>query len=328
MIFLNAVEVEQALPMRDLIAAMKDAYLALSTGHVELPLRTRITVGNKENIALFMPAYLNHGNQQGLCLKSVSVFPGNSEVGLPTIHAAVVVFNPDTGQIEALLEGGMLTSLRTGAASGAATDILSRKESRVGAIFGAGAQGRTQLRAVCSVRELEQIWIYDLNRESAQMFVEELSGQGPIPEDLRIAESPREAVNNADIICAATTSKDPVFNSKDIKPGAHINGIGSYTPDMIEIPPEALQNAGVFVGSKQGVLAEAGEIRAAIERELIAEDQLIELGEVLAKQKPGRKSARQVTVFKSVGVAVQDVAAALLVLRNAREKGIGKELAW
>ena len=205
MLFLNAAEVEEALPMRDLIAAMKDAYAALSAGHVELPLRTKLTVGNEENIALFMPAYLYHGDQQGLCLKSVAVFPGNSESGLPIIHAAVLVFNPDTGQIEAFLEGGKLTALRTGAASGAATDILSRKESRVGAIFGAGVQGRTQLSAICSVRQLERVWIFDPNQERAQRFVEELSGQHPNLQDLRIANSPKEAVKDADIICAATT---------------------------------------------------------------------------------------------------------------------------
>jgi len=328
MLFLNAAEVEQVLPMGELIPVMKDAYAALSAGQVDLPLRTRISVGHEKNVALFMPAYLNLGTHQGLCLKSVSVFPGNIDKGLPTIHAAVLVLDPDTGKIEAVLEGGRLTALRTGAASGAATDLLSRKDSRVGAIFGAGAQGRTQLLAICSVRELEQVWISDLHQESAQKFVEELSGQGPIPEDLRIAKSPREAVNNADIICTATTSKVPVFNSKDIKPGVHINGIGSYTPDMIEIPPEIFGDAGIFVGSKQGVLAEAGEILVAIDQNLITEDQLVELGEVILSQKAGRTELGQVTVFKSVGVAVQDAAAALLGLRNARENQIGKELSW
>jgi alanine dehydrogenase len=328
MLFLNAAEVKQALPMGELIAVMKDAFAALSTGDIELPLRTRITVGQDKNAALFMPAYLDLGNQQGLCLKSVSVFPGNSEKGLPTIHAAVIVLDPDTGTVEAVIEGASLTALRTGAASGAATDLLSREDSRVGAIFGAGAQGRTQLEAICSVRELEHAYIYDTNQESAQRFVEELSGQDPFPKDLRIAKSPKDAVRNADIICTATTSKVPVFNSMDIKPGVHINGIGSYTPEMIEIPPEIFGDASIFVGSKQGVLAEAGEILVAIDQNLITKDQLVELGEVILSQKPGRTDQDQITVFKSVGVAVQDAAASLLGLKNAREKGIGKELSW
>ncbi|RLD00812.1 MAG: hypothetical protein DRI46_06345 [Chloroflexi bacterium] len=328
MLFLNAAEVEQALPMGELIAIMKDAYAALSAGDVELPLRTRISVGHEDNIALFMPAYLNLGSQEGLCLKSVSVFPGNIEKGLPTIHAAVLALDPGTGKVEAILEGGRLTALRTGAASGAATDLLSRKDSRIGAIFGAGAQGRTQLQAICSVRDLEQVWIYDTNQESIQKFIEEMSGQDPIPKDLRIARTPKEAVRNADIICTATTSKEPVFSTTDIKPGVHINGIGSYTPDMIEIPPDIFGDAGIFVGSKRGALAEAGEILAAIDQKLIKQDQLVELGEVILSQKTGRTAQVQVTVFKSVGVAVQDVAATLLGLKNARDKGIGIELAW
>lgn len=328
MLFLNAAEVLQALPMGELIEVMKDAYAALSAGQVEIPLRTRIAVGQEINVALFMPAYLNLGNQQGLCLKSVSVFPGNIEKGLPTIHAAVLALDPETGSIEAVIEGASLTALRTGAASGAATDLLSREDSRVGAIFGAGAQGRTQLQAICTVRELEQVYIFDTNQVSAQQLVKESAGQDPIPQDVRIAGSPEEAVKNADIICAATTSKVPVFNSRDLKPGVHINGIGSFTPDMIEIPPEIFPDSAIFVGSKQGVMAEAGEILTAIAQNLITEDQLVELGEVILSQKTGRSDPDQITVFKSVGVAVQDAAASLLGLKNAREKGIGTELTW
>jgi ornithine cyclodeaminase len=328
MLILNSSEVEQALPMQDLIDAMKTAYIALSAGHVDLPLRTKIAVGDTQNMALFMPAYLNHEDQEGLCLKTVSVFPGNTELGLPTIHAAVVVINSRTGQIEAILEGSRLTALRTGAASGAATELLSLKKSCTGAIIGAGVQGRTQLSAICSVRNLERVWVYDKDEDRALNYVNELMGRNPIPKDLRVASTPKEAVQDADIICTATTSTEPVFNSDDLKPGVHINGIGSYTPEMVEIPPGAFQGAGVFVGSKFGVLSEAGDILAAIEQGLIVEDQLVELGEVLTQQKVGRTSPDQVTVFKSVGIAIQDCSAAILVLKKARELSIGKHLEW
>ena len=328
MLFLNAAEVEASLPMLEAISAMKDAYRALSAGSVDLPLRTRISVEDEDGAVLFMPAYLKHTGQQAMCLKTVAVFPRNVGRNIPTIHAAVVVLNPITGQIEALLEGSRLTAIRTGAASGAATDLLAREDSPVGAIFGAGAQGRTQLQAICSVRRLERVWIFDPNQENALKFVEEFSGKGPIPKDLRIADSPEQAVKDADLICTATTATTPVFSDEDLKPGVHINGVGSYTPEMIEIPLQTIKRAAVYVGSKQGVLAEAGEILAAIDQGLLGADKLVELGEVINQNKPGRIDQDQITLFKSVGVAVQDAAAAFLVLKNARKMNIGSELSW
>jgi len=328
MLFLNAAEVEAALPMLEAISAMKDAYRALSTGSVDLPLRTRISVKDEDGVVLFMPAYLNHVDQQVMCLKTVAVFPRNVGRNIPTIHSAVVVLNAVTGQIEAFLEGGRLTAIRTGAASGAATDLLAREDSQVGAVFGAGVQGRTQLQAICSVRTLERVWIFDPNQENALKIVEEFSGQGQIPRDLRIANSPEQAVKNADLICTATTAITPVFCDEDIKPGVHINGVGSYTPEMIEIPPETIRRASIFVGSRAGVLAEAGEILAAIDQGYLSENELVELGEVVSQNKPGRIDQDQITFFKSVGVAVQDAAAASVVLKNARRMKIGRELSW
>jgi ornithine cyclodeaminase len=328
MLFINAAEVEKALPMLEAISAMKGAYLALSAGSVVLPLRTRISVEEEDGVALFMPAFLNHGDQQVLCLKTVAVFPRNVEKNLPTIQAAILVLNAKTGQIEAVLEGSRLTAIRTGAASGAATDLLAREDCHVGAVFGAGAQGRTQLQAICSVRPLERVWIYDLNQENAQQLVEELSGLIPIPKDLRVANSPGQAVKNADLICTATTAISPVFSDEDLKPGVHINGVGSYTPEMIEIPPETIRRASIFVGSREGVLAEAGEILAAIDQGYLSENELVEMGEVISQNKPGRIDQDQITFFKSVGVAVQDAAAASVVLKNARRMKIGRELSW
>jgi len=328
MLFLNAAEIELTLPMPEAILAMKKAYAALSSGNVIVPLRSRISIKDVGGVALFMPAYLNHADQEVLCVKSVSVFPGNTEKDLPTIHAVVLVLNSKTGQIEAVLEGSQLTAIRTGAASGASTDLLAREDCRVGAIFGAGVQGRTQLQAICSVRNLERVWIFDLNPLKSQSFVDELAGQGPIPEDIRVADSPRQAVEDADIICTATTSSVPVFNDQDLKPGVHICGVGSYTPEMVEIPPETYQRAVVFVGSKQGVLEEAGEIISAIRQGLLEKKDLMELGDVINGVKPGRADQGQITIFKSVGTAVQDASAAILALRNARKTRIGKVLDW
>lgn len=328
MLFLNRQDVEQALPLPEAITAMKIGFSALSSGKAEIPLRTKISVGGKDAVVLFMPAFLDHDRQKSISLKAVAVFPENVTLDLPIIHAAVLVMDVNTGQINAVMEGSSLTAIRTGGASGAATEILSREECRVGAIFGAGVQGRTQLQAVCSVRSLEKVWIYDPREGEAVKFREELAGQGPIPEDLRVAETPAQALSDVDIICAATTSREPIFQAEDIKPGTHINGVGSYTPQMKEIPPQLIQKASMFVGSTEAVLAEAGEVIEAEKQGWIDRAGIVELGSVINQQASGRREEGEITFFKSVGVAVQDAAAAHLVLENARKMGLGKELDW
>lgn len=328
MLFLNAAEVDQALPMDDLILSMKDAFAALSSGQAHVPLRTQVPVEEQSAVSLFMPAYLKAPDLKSLALKAVSVFPDNPAQGLPTIHAAVLVIDQETGQVRALLEGGRLTALRTGAASGAATDVLARVGCDVGAIFGAGTQARTQLLAICTARNLERVWIYDPDRNQVEKMIQEMRGREPVPEDLRAADSAQQAVRRADVICTATTSTTPVFSDQDLKPGAHINGIGSYTPEMVEVPPETAQRALVVVGSREGVLEEAGEIIEAIDRNLLAREDLIELGDILNQAHVGRSRPEQITFFKSVGVAVQDAAAAQLALKNARKLGLGQELSW
>jgi ornithine cyclodeaminase len=227
----------------------------------------------------------------------------------------------------ALLEGSTLTAIRTGAGSGAAIDLLSRKDSRVVAIFGAGAQGRTQLEAACTARPIEKAWIFDSDDEKAKAFANAMAGQGRIPRDLRPALAPQEAVSDADIICTATTSTSPVFADKVLKPGVHISAIGSYTPEMVEVPPETICRAKVVVDSRSAVLAETGDLLQPIKNGLITEGHVFaELGEIVLGRKPGRESAEEVTYFKSVGVAVQDAMAAQLALRNAQAHGLGKEI--
>lgn len=328
MLFLNRQDVEQALPLPEVIAAMKIGFSALSAGKAEIPLRTKLSVGDEDAVVLSMPAYLNHDQHKSISLKTVSVFPGNSAFDLPIIHAAVLVIDVAHGQITAVLEGSSLTAIRTGAASGAATQVLAREDCRIGAIFGAGVQGRTQLQAVCAVRPLEKVWIYDPDMGKAAKFRDELAGRGPIPDDLQVALTPTQALSDADIVCAATTSREPIFQADDIKPGTHLNGVGSYTPQMKEIPPRLLQKASLYVGSVEAVLAEAGEIIEAEKQGWVDRAGIVELGSVINQQAPGRREEGQITFFKSVGVAVQDAAAAHLAVKNARKKGLGRELAW
>jgi len=329
MLILNAVDVRRALPMDEAIIAMKRAYAALSDGRAEVPLRSRLPVPTQEAVSLFMPAFVQDDEGDALAVKVVSLFPRNPARDMPLIHAAVLVLEADSGRPLALLEGGTLTAIRTGAGAGAATDLLARLDSRVVAIFGAGTQARTQLEAVCTVRAIETAWVYDPTRTKVERFIEELAGQGPIPADLRAAESPRQAAAAADIICTATTATKPVFADGDLKPGVHINGIGSYTPEMQEIPARTVARALVVVDSRAACLAEAGDLLQPIKEGLFNEAHIhAELGEVVLGRKHGRAAPEQITFFKSVGVAVQDAMAARLALRHAQKLGLGQQVAW
>jgi len=327
MLILTGNDVRQALPMREAIEAMKQAYASLSNGTAQVPLRTHLPISSHDGLSLFMPAYVKTEKEEALAVKVVSLFPDNPNLGLAYIQAAVLVLDAATGRLIALLEGSSLTAIRTGAAGGAAVDLLARPESRILAVFGAGAQGRTQLEAACSVRNIETAFIYDPDPKRAESFVVDMAGHAPIPKDLRVAKNSAEAVRDADIICSATTSTKPVFVDGDIKPGTHITGVGSYTPAMQEIPPETVKRARVFVDSRAASLAEAGDLIIPLQARMISESHISnELGEIVLGRKSGRGSAGQITFFKSVGVAVQDAMAAHLALENARRMKLGKEV--
>ncbi|MCB8967266.1 MAG: ornithine cyclodeaminase family protein [Ardenticatenaceae bacterium] len=329
MLVLSAQDVREALPMAEAIAAMKRAYAALAAGRAEMPLRAQLPVAPHEAVSLFMPAFVQDEAGDALAVKVVSVFPHNVDKGLPLIHAAVLVLEAETGRPLTLLEGGTLTAIRTGAGAGAATDLLARPNSHVAAIFGAGVQARTQLEAVCTVRPIEKVWVYDPNPERAAAFAAEMPGQGMITQDVQTAVSPQQAVAQADIICAATTSLTPVFADADLLPGVHINAVGSYLPQMQEIPAATVARALVVVDSREASLAETGDLIQPINAGLFTADHIhAELGELLLGVRPGRADAAQITYFKSVGVAVQDAMAAQLALTRARHLGLGQQVNW
>jgi len=319
-------EVAMAVNMAEAIETVKKAFIQLSSGKAEMPLRTQVPVEKRKGVTLFMPAYLADSDAMGA--KIVSVFPNNQKRKLPTIHAVVIVVDAETGRPTAIMDGTYLTALRTGAASGVATDLLSRKDARVVAIFGAGTQSRTQLEAICTVRSIEEVWVYDVVPRTVIDYVEEMKKHGtPIPADIFVAESPMQAVSEADIICAATTSSQPVFNDSDLKPGVHINGVGSYTPEMQEIPAATVVRSKVIVDSSQAALAEAGDLIIPIGGGFISDKHIHgEIGELAAGKISGRESEEDTTFFKSVGLAVQDVSVAELVLRRANELGLGHDL--
>jgi alanine dehydrogenase len=317
-------DVRKALPMAQAIEAIKDAFAQLSAGRADVPLRTSLDVPRHDGVTLFMPAYLS--DDDAMAMKIVSVFTRNPSKGLPLIHALVVVVDAETGAPEAVLDGTYLTALRTGAASGAATDALAREDARVAAVFGAGAQGRTQLEAVRAVRPIEEAWIYDVNPEQAEAFADQMSELLALP--INVAETPAQAVRRADVVCTATTSSTPVFDDAAVRPGTHINAIGAYTPQMQEIPAETILRAKVVIDHHEAALAEAGDLLIPMEQRHMTEEHIYaEVGEIIAGVRVGRETAEEITLFKSVGVAVQDVAAARAALEAAQELGLGTEVA-
>jgi len=322
---LNAAEVRQALPMAEAIAGMKRAFAQLSTGRAQTPLRNRLDASAVDGVALFMPAFLPE--EESLAIKVVSVFPENPRRGEPIIYATVLVLDPETGRPLALLEGGSLTAIRTGAGSGAATDLLARPEAASVAIIGSGVQARSHLEAVCTVRNIRRVRVYSPTLDHAVAFAEEMAGQGPIPADVTVTESAAKAVVGADIVCTTTTSTSPVFPGRDLSLGTHINAVGSFTPQMQEIDEDTVARALVVVDSREAVWAEAGDLLVPLKKGLIDEDHIwAEVGEIVAGTRTGREDAQQITLFKSVGVAVQDVVAAGIALRNAERLGLGTEI--
>lgn len=313
MLILEADEVRRLLPMKEAIAGMAAAFGQLARGQALMPLRSRVETA--EGVTLFMPAYL--AESQNLAVKIVSVFPGNPGRGEPMIYATVLVLDPHTGRVIALLEGASLTAIRTGAVSGLATQLLSRPESSSVAIIGSGAQARTQLEAVCTVRPIQQVWVYSPNLAHAHQFAAEMAGRGPIPAAITVATKASEAVQEADIICTATSATTPVFPGRDLKPGSHINAVGSYTPTMQEVDSDTIRRAFVFVDSHESVWEEAGDLIIPLQAGLISRDHVqAELGQVVIGQHPGRTDPTQITYFKSCGLAIQDGVAAGIVLGN------------
>jgi len=320
---LSRKDVRQALPMRQAIEAMKGAFAQLSTGQADVPLRVALNVPRHNGVTLFMPAYLSSDDQ--MAVKIVSIFNDNPAKGLPLIHALVVVVDATTGRPAAVMDGTYLTALRTGAASGAATDLLARQDVHTAAIFGAGAQGRTQLEAVCAVRSIREVWVYDAVLERAAAYAAEMGQRLSLP--VEVASTPSEAAHRADVICTATTSSTPVFDDADVQPGTHINAVGAYTPQIQEIPVETVLRARVVIDHREASLAEAGDLLIPLQQGLMTEEHIYaELGEIAAGRKPGRASPEEITLFKSVGVAVQDVAAAGAVLEAARRLNLGSEV--
>lgn len=313
--FLSAEDVSDLLPITDAIDAMRDAFREISSGNARIPLRTHIDLPEKNAGALFMPGYLAGPNILGI--KIVTLFADNPNENLPFIHAIMVVMNGQTGEPFAVLDGEQLTAIRTGAASGLATDLLARKNAEVLTVFGAGIQGRTQINAVAAVRTLKQVYIIDTDPAKANQLTSQLSSIYPFP---IVMSDPEQAVSASDIICTATTSAQPLFLPALVRPGTHINAIGAYQPDKREIPAATVARALVIVDERRACLTEAGDLILAEHEGYINTNHIAaELGEVVLGKHPGRTSEKQITLFKSVGNAAQDLAAAAKIIKKLND---------
>jgi alanine dehydrogenase len=293
MLFLDEADVRKHLKMEALIPAMESALRALSNGEVVQPVRSTVEVENHGGFLFSMPAYAGGA----LGAKLVSLYPKNK--GAPTHHALIILFDPENGAPTVVMDGRLITEMRTGAASAAATNVLARADSAVLAVIGAGAQGRSHIEALRHVRQFSEVRIW--STQNAAALAEEMGA--------RVAESAEAAVRGADVIVVATTSETPVLYGEWVSPGTHINAVGAVRPDWRELDDDLMLRGKLYVDSRAAGMVEAGDVRAA-------ERIHGEIGDVFAGRVTGREDADEITIFKSVGVAVEDIAAASMVLAH------------
>jgi ornithine cyclodeaminase len=322
---LSAEDVARLLPMSACIAVMRDALAALARGKALVPLRMVMRMPDGSGFLGVMPGQLSaDGDRTGaLGMKAVSVFPGNTSRGIDTHQGAVLLFEVDTGRLSALMDGATITAIRTAAVSGVATDLLARKDATELAILGAGVQARTHLEAIASIRPLRKVRIWSRNFEHARALVAEQKGRsGTSIEAVATAEA---AVRGADIIATVTASPNPVLQRAWLKEGAHINAVGSSIPTTREVDTATIAAARLFVDRRESALNEAGDLLIPIREGAVKPDHIqAELGQVIIGEDPGRRSDGEFTLFKSLGLSVEDVASAAFVAQRARETGIGQ----
>ncbi|MEL6673041.1 MAG: ornithine cyclodeaminase [Bacteroidota bacterium] len=309
--YFSAEQIARQIPMARAIELMREAFSQISDRSARVPVRTHVHMPESEAQALFMPVSL--ARSQSFGLKLVGINDRNLERGLPYIHAQIILADAQTGQLQAVMEGGYITALRTGAASGLATDLLALPQADSLAIFGAGRQAWPQVHAVSVVRPLKKVWVVNRNPERGERLCKH------IEKKLQIEASPakaREALAQASIVCTATTSSEPLFPPEWVQPGTHINAIGAYRPDMAELPLALLKQAHLYLDETKAAWTEAGLLIQARKAGIItARTPKGELGEILLGRIAGRTSEGTITVFKSVGNAAQDLIVAEEMVR-------------
>ena len=335
LLILTHSEVEQLLPTSECIAVMGAALAALARGEADQPLRTIFKPDRVKGVMAMMPAFLSAGTSAAMLtrgllpsdspmfgLKAICVFPGNAARGLDAHQGGVMLFDGTTGVPLALVNASAITAIRTAAVSALATSVLAREDAAELAIIGAGVQARTHLSAMACVRPIKRARIVGGRFESAQKFAKEMQPQFPFP--VEPVETAEASVRDADLIVTATTAREPVVQRDWISPGAHINAIGTFSPNAREIDTATMAAATLFCDARESVLNEAGDYLLAAQEGAIGPDHIrAELGEVLIKTRPGRTSRDEITLFKSLGLAIEDLAAAAHVYRKAEAETAG-----
>ncbi len=320
MLILSEKEIQSLIDVEELTQALERAHIQYSTGKAVMPVRLVVPLPEIKGRITSMPGYL--GEDKALGMKVVTYFPENPQRGLPIILATIMLYSTETGKLVALMDGAYITAIRTACASVMAARALANPETPLMAILGAGVQARAQIRALTHTRQISEIKVYDVVEASARRLKEELEKEVGVK--IKTVETPLEAVRNADLIVTVTTAKEPILRADWLKPGVHINAIGSHRPDLREIDATTLARSKIVVDSREAIMAECGDILLAIkEKAITASSVHAEIGEVLAGKKPGRTSPDERTLYKAVGIAIQDVATASLIYHKALEQKVG-----
>ena len=316
----NQEQVEQLLPMHECIDAMADALRLATTGDVVLPLRTPLRMPDGKNRLGNMASYL--GGLQAVGTKVTTVFPDNHGTELDAHQGVVLLFETERGRLSAIVDGTAVTAIRTGAVSGLATRLLAREDAGDLAIIGAGTQARTHLEAMLAVRKLRRVRVYSLPLAGAHAFAERESQRHG--NNVEVCKTAQAAVDGADLICTVTTATEPVVLGDWIAPGAHINAVGAFRPTARELDTAAVANARLYVDRRESTFNEAGEFLLPKAEGVIGDDHIVgELGELMLGQIEGRRSPDEITLFKSLGIAIEDLAAAHHIWRRAQERNLG-----
>lgn len=324
---LKSEEMKAVLTMPEAIQADKDALALYSQDKVTIPLRVNLNVPEYEGQSLYMPGYAADANALGV--KIVSVYPRNIEKGLTSVPATMVLVDAETGQVCSIMDGTYLTQLRTGAVAGAGTDMLAKEDASVFTLIGTGGQAETQLEAVLAVRPIKQVYVSDLNKERAESFAKKMTELHGEKYQTRIeaTHNLESAIRESDIITSVTTSPVKTFDGEWVKPGAHINGVGSYTPQMAEVDALVLQRASKVYCDTMDALVESGDFTQAVEKGVFDLASVTgELGDLLIGKTVGRESDEEITYFNTTGNAVLDIVTAQRIYEAAISKGTGSTL--
>jgi ornithine cyclodeaminase/alanine dehydrogenase-like protein (mu-crystallin family) len=312
-------DVKRLLPMEDCIELMADALADLARERSWQPLRFVVRPPEEQSLMGLMPAHRS-SDHPAYGLKTVCIFPDNPARGLDPHQGGVMLFDGETGQLRALIDASAVTSIRTAAVTGVATRVLAREDSRVLAIIGSGVQARAHLEAMTKVRPFEEARVWSRTPEHARAFAADAEAPFPIV----AVETAEEAVRGADVVVTVTSAREPVVEGSWLPPGAHVNAVGSSIPTARELDSATIAAAAVFVDRRESTLNESGEFLRAVEEEGIGPDHIrAELGEVLVGSHEGRSSDDELTVFISLGLAVEDLAAADYLYQRARSEGVG-----